>query len=811
MYNDFAFETEVDDRPVTPQYPEEAGYVVLKDSVQENVYRCYKNGLYEKFKWYDDAGKLIFIDYLFPSFIREKREWYDSKGYIKKVEYMDPTTNKPIRVTYLNKSGNCYLSSSLNPTTGKTNQILWFGKNGEFKASFKNEDDMLLYWLKNIIITNEVEYSYLISEYHFKKHVLSQIKKDYLSIIYAFHSSHYKPFTSDGSIKPEHIKFLQNLEEIEAVVFLTKEQREDIIAEFGNSYKVHAISHYAEKVIVNDKKRDSKIVVALARFAPLKNLDHAIKAFKRVIKTVPEAKLEIYGRGPEEKNLKRLIKENNLSNNVFINGFTSNSYKVFEKAAISVVPSDHEGQGLSLMESMTSGCPVISYDFKYGPNDMMQNGINGVIVPHGDIKALACNIIDLLTDDEKRSSMSNEAKKITDNFSEERLIREWNELFNKLRNKKETLAGKRVTEVKDNYFFIESFHGKNFSGDPKHLALAISEKYPEAKIFVSSTNQLVDKTIRSYGFETLRTGSKAYLETFALCKYIFINGNSLDRAGKSEKQIIIQTWHGFPIKKMVADLEDMQQREKELTAFIPRMKKWDYLLTSSDFHRKLLNSSFQLSKNNNLKILNFGTPKNGYLIENKESIQEKEKIHLKYLNKPLDKDKKYILFCPTWRKNERSEVTSIDLKEVINQLPENYEIIVKLHPHEAQLRRAYSNLDARIHCFYNELVDIQELYLLSSILISDYSSAVFDYAHLHKKIILLQEDIEEYTHQIGMYFDSGSLLHLKGKNYTTEELVENILSSDEDEKYEYNSLIVKELLNKDSIHSANDILKEIGL
>ncbi|MFK4878219.1 CDP-glycerol glycerophosphotransferase family protein [Lactococcus petauri] len=366
-------------------------------------------------------------------------------------------------------------------------------------------------------------------------------------------------------------------------------------------------------------------------------------------------------------------------------------------------------------------------------------------------------------------------------------------------------------EVKDDYFFIESFHGKNFSGDPKHLALAISEKYPEAKIFVSSTNQLVDKTIRSYGFETLRTGSKAYLETFALCKYIFINGNSLDRAGKSEKQIIIQTWHGFPIKKMVADLEDMQQREKELTAFIPRMKKWDYLLTSSDFHRELLNSSFQLSKNNNLKILNFGTPKNGYLIENKESIQEKEKIHLKYLNKPLDKDKKYILFCPTWRKNERSEVTSIDLKEVINQLPENYEIIVKLHPHEAQLRRAYSNLDARIHCLYNELVDIQELYLLSSILISDYSSAVFDYAHLHKKIILLQEDIEEYTHQIGMYFDSGSLLHLKGKNYTTEELVENILSSDEDEKYEYNSLIVKELLNKDSIHSANDILKEIGL
>ena len=381
--------------------------------------------------------------------------------------------------------------------------------------------------------------------------------------------------------------------------------------------------------------------------------------------------------------------------------------------------------------------------------------------------------------------------------------------------KKAILAVGRSTqpklEVKDDYFFIESFHGKNFSGDPKHLALAISEKYPEAKIFVSSTNKLVDIAIRSYGFEAVRLGTTAYLKAFTQSKYVFHSANTLDKAGKNKGQIFIQTWHGFPIKKMVSDLENKEQREQELNAFIPRMKKWDYLITSSDYHTQLLNSAFLLNKNSKLKVLSLGAPKNGYLIKNKENQNELKKVHLKYFNRPLIEGKKYILFCPTWRKNERSEVTSIDLKEVINQLPENYEIIVKLHPHEAQLRRAYSNLDARIHCFYNELVDIQELYLLSNILISDYSSAVFDYAHLQKKILLLQEDVEEYTHQIGMYFDSESLLKLKGKNYTTEELVENILSSGEEEKYEYNSLIVKELLNKDSMHSANDILKEIGL
>lgn len=157
---------------------------------------------------------------------------------------------------------------------------------------------------------------------------------------------------------------------------------------------------------------------------------------------------------------------------------------------------------------------------------------------------------------------------------------------------------------------------------------------------------------------------------------------------------------------MVADLENMQQREQELTEFIPRMKKWDYLLTSSAFHRDLLSSAFQLSKNKHLEILNLGTPKNSYLIENRESIQEKEKIHLKYLNKPWDKNKKYILFCPTWRKSEREEITSINLKEVISQLPEEYEIIVKLHPLEGSLRRQYSKLDKRIHCFFGLMSNI---------------------------------------------------------------------------------------------------------
>ncbi len=101
-------------------------------------------------------------------------------------------------------------------------------------------------------------------------------------------------------------------------------------------------------------------------------------------------------------------------------------------------------------------------------------------------------------------------------------------------------------------------------------------------------------------------------------------------------------------------------------------------------------------------------------------------------------------------KKERENLTSVDLVKLLEYLPKEYEIIVKLHPNEGMLRSKYNSLDARIHCFYNEFVDIQELYILCETMITDYSSTIFDFAHLNKPILLLQEDVEMYQKDIGL-------------------------------------------------------------
>lgn len=362
------------------------------------------------------------------------------------------------------------------------------------------------------------------------------------------------------------------------------------------------------------------------------------------------------------------------------------------------------------------------------------------------------------------------------------------------------------TEIRDDFAFIESFHGKSFAGDPKYMALALKKRYPQMNIFVSSVNQMVDIEILSHGLVPIRMGSKKYVQKFQQCRYVITNGNTLDKCGKRDGQLFVQTWHGLPLKKMVNDLENPEQRKTESEAFLPRMLRWDYLLTSSSMNTQLFQSAFMLKQNEKLEILQDGAPRNNYLIDQSHNHTEVERLHDKYFNRPYD-GKKYILYCPTWRKDKRQTTTQLDLVEVVRLLPENYEIVVKLHPLEGNLRNQYANLDRRIHCFYNELVDIQELYILSDILITDFSSAMFDYAHLYRKIIILQEDAEAYEKQIGWYFDTKSLLGISGKQYTESQLVNEILTKGSDKSYD--KRIVGKLMNFDSIDTTETIISKI--
>lgn len=172
--------------------------------------------------------------------------------------------------------------------------------------------------------------------------------------------------------------------------------------------------------------QDSNILLNYCRLEKQKNLPMLIKAFEIVKKNHPEALLEIYGEGTEEEYLRNLIKDNNLDSCVKLNAFSSQIHQIAANAYAFVSCSDYEGISNSMLESMAIGMPVICTDCPIGGARMViQDGINGILVPVGDYKKMAKRINEILDNKNKAVEIATRAKELRYKYSIEKVVEMW--------------------------------------------------------------------------------------------------------------------------------------------------------------------------------------------------------------------------------------------------------------------------------------------------------------------------------------------------------------------------------------------------
>jgi len=222
------------------------------------------------------------------------------------------------------------------------------------------------------------------------------------------------------------------------VVFLTEEQQKDVESLYDvNENKFTVIPHPAKQVSLIDEKKNNEqynsyLAVTLARYESQKRLDYAIRAFKIVVDKLPNAEYHIYGFGKLEAELKRLIKELKLEENVKLKGFTTDASNTYRSAACSILTSDFEGFGMVLTESLASGTPVVSFDLKYGPKDIIRDGIDGYLVEKGNIEDLAEKVIKIMENPKIRQEISHNALEVNNRFSVESYSNNWVNLLTEI-------------------------------------------------------------------------------------------------------------------------------------------------------------------------------------------------------------------------------------------------------------------------------------------------------------------------------------------------------------------------------------------
>lgn len=342
--------------------------------------------------------------------------------------------------------------------------------------------------------------------------------------------------------------------------------------------------------------------------------------------------------------------------------------------------------------------------------------------------------------------------------------------------------------VKENLVLFESFLGRSYSDNPKALYLYMQKNYPHLDlvwIFAQEPTEDVKEACPNWVLKN----SLAYYQAMARAKYWIFNTRQPVSLSKREETIYLQTWHGTPLKRLGLDMEEVHMAGTNAIRykrnFYNQAQEWNYLISPNPYSSDIFASAFGFQN----ELLETGYPRNDLLYaDNQDGLISEIKTKL-----DLPLDKKVVLYAPTWRDDEfiaRGQYRfdlQLDLKQMQERLGDEYVVLLRMHYLIAQ------NMDIQNFAGFaydvSSYGDIAELYLISDVLITDYSSVFFDYAHLKRPMIFFTYDLEKYASTLrGFYFDFEQVVPgplLKETNQVIDYIEQiDVKSALYDEKYD---------------------------
>lgn len=299
---------------------------------------------------------------------------------------------------------------------------------------------------------------------------------------------------------------------------------------------------------------------------------------------------------------------------------------------------------------------------------------------------------------------------------------------------------------------FESNIGKAVGDSPKVIYEKLKQKQLGYKIV------WVNNTIYPFNDPnviSVKRLSPSYYRYLSKANYWVNNQNFPYYIRKKSKTTYIQTWHGTPLKKMLNDVDTFQGKDDGYKNRVnTATNRWDYLVSPSPYATKCFTSAFRYKK----KILEVGYPRNDvfYNLE-ADKLKKKEELIKQKLSIPADK--KIILYAPTFRDDEVNQAKKylINLKIDLYRMKEavDQEYILLLRPHIIISNSLI--IDPSLDHFVKNVAkydDISDLYLISDICITDYSSVMFDYANTKRPLLFFTYDYTYYKDTLrGFYID----------------------------------------------------------
>ncbi|MFG3283487.1 glycosyltransferase family 4 protein [Streptomyces sp. NPDC048111] len=200
---------------------------------------------------------------------------------------------------------------------------------------------------------------------------------------------------------------------LDAVTTVTRADAEAYRALNLPGVRVDAVPNSVPAPRLAPASGDSRLVVAAGRLTPVKRYDLLVRAFAQVVAVRPDWRLRIHGSGDafgnERESLRNLIDDLGLYNHVFLMGLSGDLDSEWVKGSLAAVTSSHESFGMTIVEAMRCGLPVVSTDCPQGPREIIHDTVDGRLVETGSADAVAAGLLELIQDDALRHRMARAA------------------------------------------------------------------------------------------------------------------------------------------------------------------------------------------------------------------------------------------------------------------------------------------------------------------------------------------------------------------------------------------------------------------
>ena len=346
------------------------------------------------------------------------------------IRELRPQDGRHIQIDYFREDGTMLASDQRHGLDFRDRSVILCDTHGQPLGSWRSASRLYWLWLDSL---PRDPVAWIIADSKTSANPLIQYDRPDVAKLHVVRGSHLKRVHGrpTNRLARSRRTVMKNLDAWDAVVFLTRTQRDDVAAMLGERDNLHVIpnSRNVPTELVN-AKRPSGRGVMLSSLVERKRIQHAIRAMAdaRGRRLWWKGKLDVWGRGPLKRKLTLLIRRRNAP--VKLRGYSTSAADEFSRASFSLLTSSAEAFANVLIESMGRGCIPISYDIPYGPSDIITHGVDGFLVPNGDIQALAARIREVVAATPAELAPIREAgHRRALEFSDEHVMELWSELM----------------------------------------------------------------------------------------------------------------------------------------------------------------------------------------------------------------------------------------------------------------------------------------------------------------------------------------------------------------------------------------------